>query len=138
MKVKTKLCDGVCGEMRVIWKNDKGKRYCRQCWSAHKSTIKPKPTARQKRLPSRSPKRSREEKIYSGKRIIFLSAHPMCQAHISGICTQRATDVHHMCGRIGDLYLDEKFWLAVCRACHMYIETHPKEAREKGFSLTKL
>jgi hypothetical protein len=138
MKVIKKLCDGSCGELRVIWKNDKGKRYCWQCWSAHKSTTMPKPTARQKRLPSRSPKRAKEERIYSGKRIIFLSAHPMCQAHITGVCTHQSTDVHHKAGRSGDLYLDENFWLAVCRACHMYIELNPLWAREKGFSLSKI
>lgn len=62
----------------------------------------------------------------------------MCQAHITGICTHHSTDVHHKAGRAGELYLNEEFWLAVCRACHMWIETHPKEAREKGFSVSKI
>lgn len=137
MKIKMKLCDG-CGEPRVIWKNHGGKRYCQRCWSAHSATTKPKPTARQKKLPPRSPKRIKEEAEYSKERKVFLVARPMCEAHIAGICTQHSTDVHHKAGRSGDLYLDKRYWLAVCRACHMWIETHPKEARELGYSLSKL
>lgn len=61
----------------------------------------------------------------------------MCEAHLSNVCTQKATDVHHKAGRTGDNYLDESTWLAACRSCHMWIETHPKEAREMGLSTTK-
>jgi hypothetical protein len=137
MKITKKLCDGLCGELRVIWKNDKGKRYCQQCWSAHKSTTTPKPTVRQKRLPSRSPRRIKEQAEYSKIRVPFLEEHPKCQAHLTGICTHHATDVHHKAGRSGELYLNQKYWLAVCRACHMWIETHPIQAREMGLSLSK-
>jgi len=62
----------------------------------------------------------------------------MCQAHIPGICTGHATDVHHKAGRVGDLLLDVTYWLAACRACHDWIERHPKEAKVIGFSLTRI
>jgi hypothetical protein len=137
VKAKKKLCDG-CGEFKFIWKNSGGKRYCQKCWSAHSATTKSISTVRQKKIPPRSPKRQKEEKIYSEKRKLFLNARSMCEAHIIGICTQYATDVHHMAGRSGSLYLDEKYWLPVCRSCHTWIETHPKEARESGFSINKL
>jgi len=136
MKAKKKPCDG-CGNDKVIWKNHQGKRYCKQCWSAHSVTTQPKPTAKRKALPHRSQKRIKEEAEYSQKRRVFLLNHPMCEAHLLGICTQHATDVHHKAGRTGTLYLDEKYWLATCRSCHMWIETHPKEAREMGLSLSK-
>lgn len=136
MLQKKKVCS-ICSLDKFIWKNQEGKRYCRQCWSAHSNTTKTKPTVKQKRLPSRSPKRILLDKEYSAKRKVFLEVNPMCQAHLPGICTQYSTDVHHKAGRIGTLYLDETFWLSSCRACHSWIELHPKESREMGLSLTK-
>lgn len=143
MTPKKKPCDG-CGNDRMIWKNHQGKRFCKQCWSAHSAASKPTikankslPRPSQKRIAPRSKKRIKEEKEYSDKRKPFLINHPLCQAHLPGICTQHSADVHHMAGRIGSLYLDEEHWLAVCRSCHMWIETHPREAREMGFSKSK-
>lgn len=49
----------------------------------------------------------------------------------------KVVDVHHKCGRSGDLLLDTRFWLAVSRKGHIWIELHPKEAREKGYSLPR-
>ena len=137
MKAKKKPCDG-CGDLQYIWKNvtveGERKRYCKTCWS--RQTVS-KPTKR-KPLSSRSPKRIADEKTYSKKRRTFLEKHPHCQARIPGVCTGNSTDVHHMAGRIGDNYLDEGAWLSVCRACHMWIEEHPKEARAMGFSKSKI
>lgn len=84
MKIKKKLCDGLCGELRVIWKNHQGKRYCRSCWSAHENEKRSYKPTRQKRLPSRSPKRVKEEAEYSKKRVPFLEKHSRCQAHLTG------------------------------------------------------
>lgn len=36
------------------------------------------------------------------------------------------------------LLLDKSKWLAVCRACHQWIETHPQEAVERGFSIKRI
>jgi hypothetical protein len=129
------MCDG-CGELRPIWKNKEGKRYCKQCWSAHSVTTKIKPT--QKRISPRSPKRSKQEAEYSKLRKEFLTKHPMCQAHLPQVCTQVSTDVHHMKGRIGDLLLDQAHWLSVCRGCHYWIEMRPQAAKELGFSINRL
>lgn len=139
MKAKLKPCDGECGGLKVIWKNHEGKKYCKTCWKLEltKNSERCKPIRSQKRLPSRSPKRTREEKLYSAKRIIFLSKNPMCQAHLQG-CKGKASEVHHKAGRSGTLYLDEEHWLAVCDTCHKWIELHPKEARESGLSESKV
>ena len=137
IKPKLKRCDG-CGEPRVIWKRDGRKGYCKSCWSAHSSKTSIKPTVKQKPIRPRSPKRASQEAEYSAKRKVFLTKHPMCQMNLPGICTTYATDVHHMKGRIGDLLLDEQFWKAGCRACHDYVEKHPKEAKEMGLSLNRL
>jgi hypothetical protein len=136
---KKKICAG-CGLESFIWKNVDGMKLCKQC-SSNTGVAKPsntKPTARQKPIPPRSQKRTKEEKLYSGKRIIFLQENPMCQAHLPGICTKFSTDVHHKEGRIGDLLLDDTKWLAACRFCHEWIENNPEEAQEKGFSIKRI
>lgn len=138
MRRKLKKCDG-CGKDAYIWKNVGGKKLCKQCsytGVAKLSIIKP--TAKAKPIPPHSQKRSKEERLYLAKRIIFLQEHNMCEAHLPGICTQHATDIHHKAGRTGSLYLDETYWVALCRACHSYVEAHPKEAREMGLSELRL
>jgi hypothetical protein len=98
--------------------------------------IKPLPKASVPIAP-RSQKRSKEERLYQAKRVLFLAEHTMCKARLPN-CTHYATDVHHMAGRIGGLLLDVTKWLAVCRSCHEWIERHPSEAKERGFSLNRL
>ena len=135
MKIKLKHCD-TCSRDQVIWKNHGGKRYCRQCWSAHEGTRPKKPTAG-KPISPRSPKRKAAERTYLLRNREFTAAHPICQAHLTG-CTTYTTEVHHKAGRVGDLLLDESLWLAVCRSCHAWIELNPLEAKEKGFSINRL
>ena len=137
MKLNKKICNQ-CGELNIIWKNDGGKRFCKRCWSAHSAKSKPNPTAKQKRLPQRSPKRIKLDKEYSASRKVFLSLKPMCEAHLPQVCSQVSSDVHHMKGRIGDLLLDQTYWLSVCRGCHYWIEHNSREAKELGFSINRL
>lgn len=131
MQKKLKHCDG-CNRDRMIWKNHGGKRYCRQCWSAHEGTKPKKPTAGRP-IPPRSPKRAKEDAQYLRARVLFLVAHSMCQAHLLG-CTIYSTDVHHMwSGKDRNKYfLDENTWASLCRNCHSWIHNHPKESRELG------
>lgn len=62
----------------------------------------------------------------------------MCSAHLPGICTQYAFEVHHTKGRIGTDYLDVSTWIGLCSSCHKYIENHPEEAKSMGFSKNRL
>ena len=133
---KQKLCSK-CGKPRVIWKNHGGLRYCQQCWGAQYKPMSI-PSVKQKPIAHRSSKRSREELEYSKKRIIFLNEHPMCEAHIAGVCTGTSSEIHHKAGRIGKLLLDIRYWLSTCRSCHQFIEMNPKAAREMGLSTTRL
>lgn len=135
---KKKICDG-CGLESFIWKNVDGKKLCKQCsyTGVAKLSIS-KPTAKAKPIAPRSQKRSKEERLYLAKRIIFLQENPMCQAHLPGICTKHATEVHHKKGRIGELLLNILFWLGVCHACHEWIENNREEAMEKGFSIKRI
>lgn len=45
---------------------------------------------------------------------------------------------HHKKGRVGDLLMDEKHWLPVCLGHHRYIDTHPTEAYDMGWSELRL
>jgi hypothetical protein len=69
---------------------------------------------------------------YSKLRRKFMEENPMCEAALH-CCNGGATDVHHKKGR-GQYYLAVSTWLSVCRPCHNYIEEHPEEAIELGFS----
>jgi len=81
-------------------------------------------------------KLSKEQAVYRGKRIIFLAENTNCFAKFNG-CFGEATDVHHSRGR-GRYLNDTTTWLPLCRSCHNYIETHPKEAKERGYSKNRL
>ena len=49
-----------------------------------------------------------------------------------------ATECHHTKGRTGKLLLDQKWWLAVSRAGHNWINDNPNAAMEKGFTFSRL
>lgn len=66
----------------------------------------------------------------------FKLDNPTCAVRISG-CTKSTDDVHHRRGR-GKYLLEVSTWLAVCRNCHIYIENHPEEAKERGCSESRL
>lgn len=89
-----------------------------------------------KPIKQKSDKRSKEEKIYAARRIVFLAKkeNQRCPVYPS----QKTTEVHHKKGRIGSLYLDERYWLAVSHEGHKFIELNPIIAKEKGWSLSRL
>lgn len=74
---------------------------------------------------------------YRVLRLSFLKENPECFAKLKD-CTKEATDIHHTSGKTGDLFLDYSTWIGVCRSCHTWIETHPKEAKELGLSTSRL
>jgi hypothetical protein len=128
MNYKTKTCVS-CGEQKIIWKTvGKRDRYCRDCWYKQE---KPKP------ISPISDKMRKTMDEYGKKRIAFLAMFNLCQANIIGCCSGEATDVHHKQGR-GDNHNTISTWLAVCRPCHTWIETHPQEAKDLGFSDNRL
>ena len=64
-------------------------------------------------------------------------ANKNCEAKLQG-CTIKATDLHHAKGKIGDLLTDSRYFRALCRNCHNYIETHPNFAKENNYSLNRI
>lgn len=128
LQAKQKKCDG-CNEITSIWKKEGKQRFCKSCWSKQFKGLSStkKPTAK-KPLSPRSSKQVKLDTLYSILREQFLKRKPYCEAHLPG-CAVNATDVHHKKGRTGTLLLDDTEFLAVCRTCHGWIETHPKEAK---------
>ena len=47
-------------------------------------------------------------------------------------CCNNKVDVHHTRGRAGDLLLDARYWLPLCRAHHDWVGRWPDEARRMG------
>ena len=125
---KLKECDG-CQKMTVIWKNHEGFRYCKQCWSCHKSknnTQKPTNSG----IPLVSSKRKKKDAEYLKLRERYLTDNQLCVIKVAG-CTNGATDIHHtFAGSNRDaFYLIQSTWKAVCRNCHDWVHNHPEEAR---------
>lgn len=56
---------------------------------------------------------------------------------ICPITNRPATEIHHKKGRVGKLLMDVRFFLGVTREGHNYIESHPEEAFEKGWSIPR-
>lgn len=88
-----------------------------------------------KTIRRRSKKRAKQEREYAKLRKEYLDEHVICE--VKG-CLQISEEIHHKKGRIGELLTDVKYFLAVCNPHHRYIESHPVEAKEHGYSLSRL
>ena len=136
MKVKKKICSN-CGELRYIWKNivigDVRNRLCKSCANSLSQKKKHRLTSTKKSIAYRSPKRAKQEMDYSKKREKFLRKHPLCQIPIPGICTHKATEIHHIDGRIEDKLTDEKGFRSATRECHKWVHANPEAARALGY-----
>jgi hypothetical protein len=82
-----------------------------------------------------SDKRKIENLKYSVLRIEFLGKK---ENRICPITGKETTEIHHKRGRIGILFLETKFWLAVSREGHVKIENNPEWAKEHGYSFNRL
>lgn len=122
------VCLGCMGRLNQI-------KYANRAAAREKESPKPKP----KPIRARSDKRSKQERIYKSKRYIYLMKpeNRLCQVK-SPKCTKVATQVHHMKGRIGELLINEDYWLPSCHECNVnWIEQNSAEAREKGFTINR-
>lgn len=91
-----------------------------------------------RKLPSKvSEKRKELNEEYFKLVEQFKKDNPECKAKVNEYCTKLTDDPHHSKGR-GIYLLDVSTWVPVCRSCHSYIEAHPKEAKEKGWSESRL
>jgi len=83
-----------------------------------------------------SSKQAKLNRAYLVIRNEYMKAHKVCEARLPG-CTYNATECHHSKGR-GEFMLDQTSYKALCHACHVYIELHPKEAKIIGLSASRL
>lgn len=91
-------------------------------------------------LQKASPKRKAADKLYNKNVNAFKKNNLRCKALlVQAKCTGWTNDVHHMKGKATvELLLDEDNWLPVCRNCHNYLETYPREAVALGLSISRI
>lgn len=80
-----------------------------------------------------SDKQAERLKEYRKKRDEFLKGK-MCQ--FPG-CYSSEVECHHSAGRQGDLLTDERFFVALCRKHHRFVEENPEEAKRLNLSTTR-
>lgn len=105
--------------------------------TAGKGLQQGKGLARGKRVNPRSAKRQDLYARPGGRRDVvaeLLAKYPTCQAQV--VCRgAAAVDVHEVKSRArGGSILDPANLLCLCRPCHDWVTTHPREAEELGLS----
>lgn len=90
-------------------------------------------------IPKKSAKRKVEDKEYSKEAKAYLAAHPVCEAQCVEGCKGKSSEIHHKRKRNSkDDRINPANFLATCRPCHLFIESHPKQAKELGLSESHL
>ena len=87
------------------------------------------------KIPKVSKKRQVEQLQYQVLRTEFLGKP---ENKICPITNQPTTDIHHKKGRVGSLFLNTDFWIALSREGHKFVEENPEWAKENGYSLNRL
>ena len=127
MKIRTTKFCKTCGkEFKLFRTTDK---YCSpECVEnkPQKKSVAPiKPV---------SDKMTKELAKYRRLRSQYLEATPNCE--VRG-CNRAATDIHHRRSR-GIYLCVVEYFLAVCRPCHLKIESEVIWAKEQGYSVDRL
>lgn len=87
------------------------------------------------KIPKVSKKRQVEQLQYQVLRTEFLSKP---ENKICPITNQPTTDIHHKKGRVGSLFLNTDFWIALSREGHKFVEENPEWSKANGYSLNRL
>jgi hypothetical protein len=134
MEVKPKKCANVDCDNVFTPKYRTTERTC--CYACEKAYQDSKPQKEQKhyKIPRVSKKRSKEEKIYTARRIVFLSKPENKLCRINGTnCTSLATTIEHSAGR-GINYLNEETWKPACSNCNIELENNSELSKEHQVS----
>jgi hypothetical protein len=126
-KIKDKVC--VRNDCTTVFTPYRfNQKHCSKKCFYNDEREKPKKEKKVYKIPKKSEKRAKKDKIYLAKRIVFLKENQFCAVYPN----KKATEVHHKySGKDRDkYYLDETTWLAVSREGHNWIHSNPKEARE--------
>lgn len=98
-----------------------------------------KPLPVRQKVSKKSAKRKKEDRVYEKEARAYLASHPVCEAQIAEGCTRVSCEIHHKRKRNSkDDRINPENFLAVDRACHLWIESHPKKAQELGLSESHL
>ena len=104
------------------------------CWTeAFPDQVRPRLVAARKtivrkRIRQVSVKQASRNQRYARIRNEFMSQPENKVCCLDG-CANWSEDVHHSRGRIGDLLFDTRFFLAVCREHHAWIDANRDRAR---------
>lgn len=85
-------------------------------------------------------RRRRDAHYQQARQAVYERAQGRCEVMAFG-CEHTAAQVHHKRGRTpidGDDPHDLDLLVAVCRACHAYIEEHRSWAYERGWLVSRL
>lgn len=145
-KPKEKPCaNPACDNMFTPRFKSTERTCCYDCERAFQAT-KPKKENKHYTIPKFSKKRSKENKVYTGRRIVFLSKEENKFCKIKGpTCTILSTTIEHSMGRKGyaneekradgiSLYLDEDYWLPACSCCNVELEDNPELSKKHQLS----
>jgi hypothetical protein len=129
---KKKICDG-CQIENFIWKTVAGKKYCLPC-SQRLFPYKQK-TQVKKFISPISEGRAKSLKKYRVVRDQYLKDHPICE--FPG-CQDMKVELHHKCGRVGELLTNSNYFCSLCNSHHKFCELNPLEAQRLGLSKKRL
>ena len=133
IKAKEGVCV-CCKRKRLIY----SRKMCQSCYwgdNKKKNEGKQKTIKEFKPIPKISQKRKIENAKYIVLRIEFLGKKENSICPVTG---EKTTEIHHKKGRVGSLFLDVRYWLAVSREGHKKIEENPVWAKKEGYSLSRL
>ena len=131
IKPKLKECSE-CKSLVVLWRSNPP--LCKVCAFKVSGTPK-KNKSPLKRIKSVSTKKLSVLAEYRALRDAYLKEHKICE-HPE--CKSPSEDLHHAKGRVGDLLTDVRYFKALCRRCHRWVEENPTEAKSIGLSLSRL
>ena len=124
---KSKKCKECDSEFLPYKSTDK---YCSySCFNKNR-----KPNLKLTKIRPVSKKRQKENTKYLKLRAEFLQKPENRFCPITG---EVATDIHHKKGRIGSLLCDTKYWVALSRKGHDFVENNPEWAYENGYSIRR-
>ena len=140
--MKLKTCS-ICNKETYLWKSNPPS--CKDCWLKIKAQdqssepksykVTKKKESRSYRIKSVSDKKLTELKEYRVVRDRYLAEHKVCE-HPD--CKNPSEDLHHAKGRVGSLLTDVRYFKALCRRCHRWVEENPEQSKEIGLSLSRL
>jgi len=129
--------------MTYLWKSKPA--LCKNCWikislsnqlkSKSDKSVRKSTKSSANRIKSVSDKKLVELRDYRKIRDEYLADHKVCQ-HPD--CKNLSEDLHHAKGRVGSLLTDVRFFKALCRSCHRWVEENPEGAKALGLSLSRL